>query len=214
MLRVARWIDERWYARPLRTGGGEHAAAIQTHIAGAGARGKEADADEEGISPLESPTAGLTEIAYVLSFQLMMIPRIIVDTSVLASAFTSGRGASREILRRVLREEARALISVPLFVEYEDVLARPQLQQRCSLSLPEQVALLDAFLACTKLVEVYYRWRPNLPDESDNHVLELAVAAGSATILTFNRRDFTRGELRFPDIAIQSPAGWLKELKK
>lgn len=56
--------------------------------------------------------------------------------------------------------------------------------------------LFDAFLACTQLVEVYYRWRPNLPDESDNHVLELAVAAGSATILTFNRRDFSRGELR------------------
>ena len=50
-----------------------------------------------------------------------------------------------------------------------------------------------------------------MPDESDNHVLELAVAAGGATILTFNRRDFLRGELRFPDVAIQSPASWLKE---
>jgi hypothetical protein len=50
-----------------------------------------------------------------------------------------------------------------------------------------------------------------LPEESDNHVLELAVAAGSATILTFNRRDFSRGELRFPDVALQSPANWLKE---
>jgi hypothetical protein len=42
----------------------------------------------------------------------------------------------------------------------------------------------------------------------------LAVAAGGATIVTFNRRDFTRGELKFPDIAIRSPAGWLKELKE
>lgn len=70
---------------------------------------------------------------------------------------------------------------------------------------------IDSFLACTQLVEVYYRWRPNLPDEADNHVLELAVAAGRATILTFNRRDFSRGELRFPDVAIRSPADWLKE---
>ncbi len=122
--------------------------------------------------------------------------RIVLDTNVLVSAFTSGRGASREVLRRVLRKEAQALISVPLFTEYEDVLARPQVQRRCSLSLKEQRMLFDAFLACTELVEVYYRWRPNLPDESDNHVLELAVAAGSATILTFNRRDFSRGELQ------------------
>ena len=142
----------------------------------------------------------------------MTASRIVLDTNVLASAFTSGRGASREVLRRVLRKEALALISVPLFAEYEDVLARPQIQQRCGLSLREQEMLFDAFLACTELVEIYYRWRPNLPDESDNHVLELAVAAGSATILTFNRRDFSRGELRFPDIAIQSPANWLKEV--
>lgn len=135
-----------------------------------------------------------------------------MDTSVLTSAFTSGRGASREVLRRVLRNEAQPLISVPLFTEYEDVLARPQVQQRCSLSLPEQRMLFDAFLACTELVEVYYRWRPNLPDESDNHVLELAVAAGSATILTFNRKDFLRGELRFPSVAVQSPARWLKDI--
>jgi uncharacterized protein len=136
---------------------------------------------------------------------------IVLDTNVLASAFTSGRGASREVLRRVLRKESRALISVPLFAEYEAVLARPQVQKRCSLTLREQALLFDAFLACTQLVEVYYRWRPNLPDEADNHVLELAVAAGGATILTFNRKDFSRGELRFPDVAIRSPADWLKE---
>ncbi|MBS0398019.1 MAG: putative toxin-antitoxin system toxin component, PIN family [Proteobacteria bacterium] len=141
----------------------------------------------------------------------MSPPRIVLDTNVLASAFTSGRGASREVLRCVLRKEVHALISVPLFTEYEDVLARPQVQRRCSLSSREQQVLFDAFRACTELVEVYYRWRPNLPDESDNHVLELAVAAGSATILTFNGRDFSRGELRFPDVAIRSPAQWLKE---
>ncbi|MDR2216165.1 MAG: putative toxin-antitoxin system toxin component, PIN family [Nevskiaceae bacterium] len=144
----------------------------------------------------------------------MPTPRIVLDTNVLVSAFTSGRGASREVMRRVLRNDARALISVPLFAEYEDVLARPEIRRRCGLSLPEQTALFDAFLACTELVEVYYRWRPNLPDESDNHVLELAVAAGSTNILTFNRKDFVRGELRFPDVAIQSPGDWLKEVCK
>jgi predicted nucleic acid-binding protein len=109
----------------------------------------------------------------------------------------------------VLRNEAIALISVPLFTEYEDVLARPQIQERCSLSAPEQTMLFDAFLACTELVEVYYRWRPNLPDESDNHVMELAVAAGRTTILTFNQKDFLHGELRFSSVTIQSPGDWL-----
>ena len=138
--------------------------------------------------------------------------RVIVDSNVLVSAFTSAEGASRQVLRSVLNGEAEALISLPLFAEYEAVLGRPETQQRCPLTATEQTQLLDAFLSRTRLVEVYYRWRPNLPDEGDNHVLELAVAAGDALIVTFYRRDFRRGELRFPGIIVQTPGAWLKSL--
>jgi len=55
-------------------------------------------------------------------------------------------------------------------------------------------------------VGVCYRWRPNPPDEYDNRVLELAVAAGSAAILTFNQKDFWRGELRARSEAQAGPA--------
>ena len=78
------------------------------------------------------------------------------------------------------------------------------------LTASMQIRLFDAFLSRTQLIEVYYRWRPNLPDEGDNHVLELAVAAGDAPIVSYNRRDFRGGELRFPSIVVQSPAAWLK----
>lgn len=61
-------------------------------------------------------------------------------------------------------------------------------------------------------MEVYYCWRPNWPDESDSPFLEPVVAAGGATILTLNRRDFLRGGLRFPDVTILSPASRLKEI--
>jgi uncharacterized protein len=135
--------------------------------------------------------------------------RLVLDSNVLASAFTSGRGASRTLLRRILEGAATALISVPLFVEYEAVLWRPATRRRCLLSEENQGRLFDAFLARTELIEIYYRWRPNLRDEGDNHVLELAVAAGAAPIVTFNRRDFKSGELRFPEIDVMTPAAWL-----
>jgi uncharacterized protein len=138
--------------------------------------------------------------------------RIVVDTSVLVSAFTSSAGASRQVLRYVLERKAVALISVPLFLEYEDVLSRPETRRRCPLRLSEQTQLFDAFLATTELVEVYYRWRPNLRDESDNHVLELAIAAGTASIVTYNRKDFRGGDLNFPDVRVLTPAEWLKEV--
>jgi putative PIN family toxin of toxin-antitoxin system len=136
--------------------------------------------------------------------------RVILDSNVLVSAFASSEGASRQVLRRILNGLAEPLISVPLFAEYEAIISRPETQRRCPLTAAEQIRLFDAFLSRTQLIEVYYRWRPNLPDEGDNHVLELAVAAGDAAIVTFNRRDFRGGELRFPSIVVQSPAAWLK----
>lgn len=141
----------------------------------------------------------------------MSLWRVIIDSNVLVSAFTSALGASRAVLRRVLRGEVVALLSVPLYMEYEAVLARPNTQRRCPLTLIEQGQLFDAFLTNSEMLEVYYRWRPNLRDEGDNHVLELAVAAGDAPIITYNRRDFAGGQLCFPGIQVLAPAAWLKQ---
>lgn len=135
---------------------------------------------------------------------------VVIDTNVLVSAFTSDSGASREIIRRVLQKQVQPLVSIPLFVEYEDVLLRPEIQARCPLSKHEQSALFDAFIATTQMVEVYFSWRPNLRDEGDNHVMELAVAAGSGVIVTHNVRDFANAELKFPFVKVFTPAQWLK----
>jgi hypothetical protein len=51
--------------------------------------------------------------------------RVFLDSNVLVSAFTSLEGASRQLSRRVLSGFAQALISVPLFAEYEAALSRP-----------------------------------------------------------------------------------------
>ena len=58
---------------------------------------------------------------------------------------------------------------------------------------------------------MYFAWRPNLRDESDNHLVELAVAGGARAIVTKNVRDFGRMELRFPDLRVLTPAGLIKE---
>jgi hypothetical protein len=38
--------------------------------------------------------------------------------------------------------------------------------------------------------EVFFLWRPWLPDAKDDMVLELAVAAGCRAVVTYNVRDF------------------------
>lgn len=59
-------------------------------------------------------------------------------------------------------------------------------------------------------MEVFYAWRPSLPDEADNHLIELAVAASAQAIVTRNLRDLSRGELKFPSLRVVSPEDCLE----
>lgn len=122
----------------------------------------------------------------------------------------SGQGASREVLRRCLQGRYRPMMGEALYLEAEDVLHRPEIVLRCPLDEDERSELLDAYLSACTWVTPYFLFRPNLRDEADNHVLELAVTSGAAAIVTYNVADFARGELRFPDLRILTPADCLR----
>lgn len=138
---------------------------------------------------------------------------IVLDTSVYAAALLGPKGASREVLRGCLEKRYQPLMGAALFTEYESLHAREALFRRGILTKAERQALLDAFFSVCQWVNVYYAWRPNLPDESDNHLIELAVAGNAEAIVTHNIKDFRRSELRFPSLKIVTPANWLKEEK-
>ncbi|NCS04788.1 MAG: PIN domain-containing protein [Microcystis aeruginosa G13-07] len=53
--------------------------------------------------------------------------------------------------------------------------------------------------------QIYYLWRPNLKDEADNHLVELAIAGSAGIIVTNNIRDFHNTELLFPELSILKP---------
>ena len=83
-----------------------------------------------------------------------------------------------------VEERWQPLLSPSLLLEYEALLSRVHLKQRCPLPEAAREALIEAFLSKCRMVELHYLWRPNLRDEADNHVFELAVAAQDAALLT------------------------------
>ncbi len=142
-----------------------------------------------------------------------MPSRVVIDTNVIIAAMLSPVGSNRDVIRACLKGNALPLVGDALFHEYEDVLSRTALMSKSPLTQKEREALLDALLSVCEWVRVYYLWRPNLPDEADNHLIELAVAAGADAIVTSNIRDFKRGELSFPNLQILTPSQFLKTLQ-
>lgn len=92
-----------------------------------------------------------------------------------------------------------------LYCEYEDVLGREEPWVNALVSRRERYDVLDGFLNACRWVEVFFAWRPNLPDDADNHLIELAVAGSAAAIITRNIRDVAGGELRFPNLRVLTP---------
>jgi uncharacterized protein len=137
---------------------------------------------------------------------------IVLDTSVFVSALLGPTGASREALRACLGGRLRPLMGAALFAEYESLLSRTELFGRCRLDPAEREAVLNGFLSICRWTNIYYGWRPNLQDEGDNHLIELAVAGGAEAIVTKNIRDLRSGELHFPGLRILQPADLLKEI--
>lgn len=135
---------------------------------------------------------------------------IVIDTSVIVSALIGKRGPSREVIRRCLLGAYNPLISNALFQEIEDVTSRNRVKRLCPLSETEVRNLLNSFYSTCQWVPIYYLWRPNLKDEGDNFLIELAIAGNSDLIITNNTKDLLGAELKFPGLRILKPDQFLR----
>jgi len=136
---------------------------------------------------------------------------VVMDTNVFVSALL-GKGGSRAVLRACLEGKLQPLMGAALFAEYESLLGREPIFRGCRLSAGQREELLNSFLSVCRWTTIYYGWRPNLRDEGDNHLIELAVAGSASAVITKNVRDFRSAELHFPGLRILLPEEVLQEI--
>ncbi len=137
---------------------------------------------------------------------------MILDTDVIIAAVRSTKGASAEIIRRVLRREIPIEMSVAIALEYEAVATRVEHLRAGEISTQEAGNLIDALIALATPIDINFRWRPQLRDADDEMVFEAAINALDPTIITFNRKDFKMAANKF-DVTVLTPAAFLEGLK-
>lgn len=115
--------------------------------------------------------------------------QIVLDTNVLYAGLRSRRGASFKLLKHLETGRFELNLSVPLVLEYEEVLIRKEPTLNFT---PEEIGkLLDYLCRIANLHEVHFLWRPILNDPKDDMILDLAVRANCQYIVTYNTRDFS-----------------------
>ncbi|MEM6254365.1 MAG: putative toxin-antitoxin system toxin component, PIN family [Cyanobacteria bacterium P01_D01_bin.156] len=118
----------------------------------------------------------------------MPIPQIVIDTNVIVAGLRSRNGAAFKLLGLVGSESFNIHLSVPLVLEYEEVLLRqlPNL----TINASDIQDFIDFHCTIAAHHQIFFLWRPYLRDPKDDMVLELAVKAECDSVVTYNTRDF------------------------
>lgn len=118
---------------------------------------------------------------------------VVLDTNVLVSALCSPTGASFALVQALPSPKFTPVMSQTLWTEYQDLVHRSNVIP-ATVSTATRQSFCDLVMVNARLHSIHYRWRTQLPDPGDAHVLELAVAGQAEYIVTHNISDFRQAD--------------------
>ena len=116
--------------------------------------------------------------------------KIVIDTNVLLTALNSNQGASYKLVSMIPSKKFSIAISVPLIIEYEAVLRRGKLPP--NITDKDITDFIDFICQVGEEQDIFFLWRPFLPDPFDDLILEVAVAGDCDAIITYNKKHFIK----------------------
>ena len=106
--------------------------------------------------------------------------KVAFGTDVIVAARRSRCGASHALLRALHAGHLTAVASVPMMLEYEAVLMRPEQRWATGMSAQDVQDFLDELAALLIPVTSWFLWRPRLRGPDDEMVLDAAINGGAS----------------------------------
>ena len=135
---------------------------------------------------------------------------VILDTNVILAGLKSNAGISYQLIEKLMYDQYKIAVSVPLVMEYEAILKKKLVPHLYSEEdIDDVINYLCSIAIHTK---IYYLWRPYLKDAFDDHVLEVAMSANVSYIVTYNIKNFEKASCM--GITPIEPVAFLKMLEE
>ena len=134
--------------------------------------------------------------------------RIVLDTNVLISAFLSRTGTPYQVFELTRTSDMALIMSRAVFQELERVIRYPHLRSHANYSDNQVERFLRGIDQISVWVSVDQTLAAITNDESDNRLLELAVAGKARYIITGDKRHLLPLR-RFQGIEVVSPTEFL-----
>jgi putative PIN family toxin of toxin-antitoxin system len=132
--------------------------------------------------------------------------RVVLDTNVLVSAILFG-GPPRDVLELVTSGTIHCSLSPSILDELRDVLCRPKF----GFSLEQSLRVIEELHAVCDVVDPGDRVRVLTSDPDDNMILECAVSANAAFIVSGDRHLLDLGQ--YKGMVIVRPADYLRTIR-
>lgn len=139
--------------------------------------------------------------------------KVAFDTDVIVASLRGRSGASNALLHALSAGQVEAVASVPMMLEYEAILMRPEQRQATGMSVQDVNIFLDTLALLIIPVMPYFLWRPQLRDPDDEMVLDAAINGGAKAVITFNVQDFLPASTQF-NVQVLTPAEVLRQLRR
>jgi putative PIN family toxin of toxin-antitoxin system len=136
------------------------------------------------------------------------VPKAVLDTNILVSAFITPRGAPAKLLQAWREGQFDLVTSLPIFVELQEALYRPTIQIRYHLSLEDIHNFLTLIASATVVVPGTTTVSASIQDPDDLMVLSTAIESQAAYLVTGDK-ELLRLE-RFQSIHIITPSAFLR----
>lgn len=136
--------------------------------------------------------------------------RVVVDTIIIIAGLYSRSGASFRIIETALREQLEYAISPLVALEYIGKIEDKVKDGLLDLPVEYYLRIVEALIQNGIQIQRPILNRPTLPDNSDDKVMECAIAGQCNSIITFNKRDFPGNILDQYNVLAMTPGEFIK----